>query len=94
MNILSHKDRQNAEEAYRILSSPVFSSALASVEKNITDQWKGCEKQEKRDALWRDLQSLYRVRGELTRMLEYAAFQTRENVFLGMLHKITDLYKK
>lgn len=91
--IISHKERQNAEEAYRILSSPVFLRAMKAAEDGLTKRWKGAGTAVEREALWRDLQALYRIETELRRILENVAFATKESVFLGMLNKLKNLIK-
>lgn len=85
------KDRENAEAAYRILSSPVFIGAVKKVEYGICSRWKGEQSPREREALWRDLQALHRVQACLLQTLEDVAFSTKESVFLNMLNKIRKL---
>lgn len=88
---VTQKDRENAEMAYRILSSPVFIGAVKKVEHGICSRWKGELSPQEREALWRDLQALRRVQLCLLRTLEDVAFSTKDNVFLQMLNKIKKL---
>ena len=85
---VTQKDREDAEMAYRILTSSVFIGAVKKVEHGICSRWKGELSPQEREALWHDLQSLYRVRLCLLRTLEDVAFSTKDNVFLNMLNKI------
>ena len=85
---VTQKDREDAEMAYRILSSPVFIGAIKKVENGICYRWKGELSPQEREALWRDLQALHRVQACLLRTLEDVAFSTKDNVFLQMLNKI------
>ena len=85
---VTQKDREDAEMAYRILSSPVFIGAIKKVENGICSRWKGEQSPGEREALWRDLQALHRVQACLLRTLEDVAFSTKDNVFLQMLNKI------
>lgn len=88
---VTQKDRENAEMAYRILSSPVFIGAVKKVEHGICYRWKGELSPQEREALWRDLQALRRVQACLLQTLEDVAFSTKDNVFLQMLNKIKKL---
>lgn len=88
---VTQKDRENAEAAYRILSSPVFIGAVKKVEYGICSRWKGELSPQEREALWHDLQALRRVQLCLLRTLEDVAFSTKDNVFLQMLNKIRKL---
>lgn len=88
---VTQKDRENAEMAYRILTSPVFIGAMKKVEHGICSRWKGEQSPKERDALWRDLQALHRVQACLLQTLEDVAFSTKDNVFLQMLNKIKKL---
>lgn len=88
---VTQKDRENAEMAYRILSSPVFIGAVKKVEHGICSRWKGELSPQEREDLWRDLQALRRVQLCLLRTLEDVAFSTKDNVFLQMLNKIKKL---
>lgn len=88
---ITQKDRENAEMAYRILSSPVFIGAVKKVEHGICSRWKGELSPQEREALWRDLQALRRVQLCLFQTLEDVAFSTKESVFLNMLNKIRKL---
>lgn len=88
---ITQKDREDAETAYRILSSPVFIGAVKKVEYGICSRWKGELSPQEREALWHDLQALYRVQLCLLRTLEDVAFSTKESVFLNMLNKIRKL---
>lgn len=88
---VTKKDRENAEMAYRILSSPVFLGAVKKVEYGICSRWKGEQSPGEREALWRDLQALHRVQTCLLQTLEDVAFSTKESVFLNMLNKIKKL---
>lgn len=88
---ITQKDRENAEMAYRILSSPVFIGAVKKVEHGICSRWKGELSPQEREALWRDLQALRRVQLCLLQTLEDVAFSTKDNVFLQMLNKIRKL---
>lgn len=88
---VTQKDREDAEIAYRILSSPVFIGAVKKVENGICARWKGELSPQEREALWHDLQALYRVQVCLLRTLEDVAFSTKESVFLNMLNKIRKL---
>ena len=85
---VTQKDREDAEMAYRILSSPVFIGAVKKVEHGICSRWKGELSPQEREALWRDLQALRRVQACLLQTLEDVAFSTKDNVFLQMLNKI------
>ena len=85
---VTQKDREDAEMAYRILSSPVFIGAIKKVENGICSRWKGEQSPQARETLWRDLQALHRVQACLLRTLEDVAFSTKDNVFLQMLNKI------
>ena len=85
---VTQKDREDAEMAYRILSSPVFIGAIKKVENGICSRWKGELSPQEREALWRDLQARHRVQACLLRTLEDVAFSTKDNVFLQMLNKI------
>lgn len=88
---VTQTDRENAEMAYRILSSPVFIGAVKKVEYGICSRWKGEQSPREREALWRDLQALHRVQACLLQALEDVAFSTKDNVFLQMLNKIRKL---
>ena len=88
---VTQKDREDAEMAYRILSSPVFIGAVKTVEHGICSRWKGEQSPGEREALWRDLQALRRVQACLLQTLEDVAFSTKDNVFLQMLNKIKKL---
>lgn len=88
---VTQKDRENAEMAYRILTSPVFIGAVKKVEHGICSRWKGEQSPKEREALWRDLQALHRVQTCLLQTLEDVAFSTKDNVFLQMLNKIKKL---
>lgn len=88
---VTQKDREDAEMAYRILSSPVFIGAVKKVECGICSRWKGELSPQEREALWRDLQALRRVQACLLQTLEDVAFSTKDNVFLQMLNKIKKL---
>lgn len=88
---ITQKDREDAEMAYRILSSPVFIGAVKKVEYGICSRWKGEQSPQEREALWRDLQALHRVQACLLQTLEDVAFSTKESVFLNMLNKIKKL---
>ena len=85
---VTQKDRENAEMAYRILTSSVFIGAVKKVEHGICSRWKGEQSPQERETLWRDLQALYRVQACLLQTLEDVAFSTKDNVFLQMLNKI------
>ena len=88
---VTQKDRENAEMAYRILTSSVFIGAVKKVEHGIYSRWKGEQSPGEREALWRDLQALRRVQACLLQTLEDVAFSTKDNVFLQMLNKIKKL---
>ena len=88
---VTRQDMEDAETAYRILSSPVFLGALWRVEHDICDSWKGAQTPKERENLWRDLQALHRVQACLLQTLEDVAFSTKDNVFLQMLNKIKKL---
>lgn len=88
---VTQKDREDAEMAYRILTSPVFIGAVKKVEHGICSRWKGEQSPGEREALWRDLQALRRVQLCLLHTLEDVAFSTKDNVFLQMLNKIKKL---
>ena len=88
---VTQKDREDAEMAYRILTSSVFIGAVKKVEHGICSRWKGEQSPGEREALWRDLQALHRVQACLLRTLEDVAFSTKDNVFLQMLNKIKKL---
>nr|DAG43791.1 MAG TPA: hypothetical protein [Caudoviricetes sp.] len=88
---VTRQDMEDAETAYRILSSPVFLGALRRVEHDICDSWKGAQTPKERENLWRDLQALHRVQACLLQTLEDVAFSTKDNVFLQMLNKIKKL---
>jgi hypothetical protein len=91
---VTRKDMEDAETAYRILSSPVFLGALRRVEHDICDSWKGAQTPKERESLWRDLQALHRVRAYLTRVLEDVAFSTKKGVYIDMLNKIRSLFNR
>ena len=88
---VTQKDREDAEMAYRILTSSVFIGAVKKVEHGICSRWKGELSPQEREALWRDLQALRRVQLCLLRTLEDVAFSTKDNVFMQMLNKIKKL---
>ena len=88
---VTQKDRENAEAAYRILSSPVFIGAVKKVEYGICSRWKGELSPQEREARWPDRPALRRVQLCLLRTLEDVAFSTKDNVFLQMLNKIRKL---
>jgi hypothetical protein len=88
---VTQREKENAEMAYRILTSPVFIGAVKKVEHGICSRWKGEQSPKEREALWRDLQALHRVQTCLLQTLEDVAFSTKESVFLNMLNKIKKL---
>lgn len=88
---VTQREKENAEMAYRILTSPVFIGAVKKVEHGICSRWKGEQSPKEREALWRDLQALHRVQTCLLQTLEDVAFSTKESVFLNMLNKIRKL---
>lgn len=88
---VTQREKENAEMAYRILTSPVFIGAVKKVEHGICSRWKGEQSPKEREALWRDLQALHRVQVCLFQALEDVAFSTKDNVFLQMLNKIKKL---
>ena len=88
---VTQKDRENAEMAYRILTSSVFIGAVKKVEHGLCSRWKGAQSTKERETLWRDLQALHRVQACLLQTLEDVAFSTKDNVFLQMLNKIKKL---
>ena len=88
---VTQKDREDAEMAYRILTSSVFIGAVKKVEHGICSRWKGELSPQEREALWHDLQALRRVQACLLQTLEDVAVATKDNVFLQMLNKIKKL---
>ena len=88
---VTQREKENAEMAYRILTSSVFIGAVKKVEYGICSRWKGEQSPKEREALWRDLQALHRVQTCLLQTLEDVAFSTKESVFLNMLNKIRKL---
>ena len=88
---ITQKDREDAEMAYRILTSSVFIGAVKTVEHDICSRWKGEQSPQEREDLWRDLQALHRAQACLLQTLEDVAFSTKDNVFLQMLNKIKKL---
>ena len=71
--MLSHEAKQRALEAGRILTSPVFAEALATLDARYVAMWRGAQSAEDRERAWHMQHLLAALRKEIFDVLQCAA---------------------
>ena len=95
MRPLTTDERRRAEDAARVLASPVFRGAFDVIDTELTDTMKHGASAEEREGAWRDYQALCRVKGRLFHLLETAAFREEKAGSLKrLLEKVNILHRR
>ena len=95
MRTLTSEERRTAEDAARVLASPVFRGAFDAIDTELTDAMKHGATAEDREGAWRDYQALCRVKGKLFHVLETAAFrEEKAGPLKRLLEKVNIIHRR
>ena len=93
--VITQDERRVAEDAARVLASPVFRAANRHLEDTLVEAWKSGRTTEAREAVWNELQALLKMRAELIQRLETVAFKDeKDGPIRRLVHKVNQLWKR
>ena len=95
MRPLTIEERRTAEDAARVLASPVFRAAFDAIDTELTDAMKHGATLEVREGAWSEYQALCRVKGKLFHVLENAAYrEEKAGPLKRLLEKVNIIHRR